>query len=113
MSEKPAADALSLTVDAQGRIFISVRVVPRAPQTRLAGIRNGALVVRLAAPPVDGAANETLVEFLSSVLDCPRRNITLTSGNKSRDKRVRIEGMSHEVVGARLLTRNERQYRHT
>jgi uncharacterized protein (TIGR00251 family) len=103
MTEKQAADALALTVDSQGRVFVNVRVVPRAPQTRLDGIRNGALVVRLAAPPVDGAANDTLVQFLSSLLDCPRRHVQLASGTKSRDKRIRIEGMSRDVVSARLL----------
>ena len=65
-------------------------------------MRAGAVLVRLAAPPVDGAANEALLAFLADVLDLPRRNITIVSGDKSRNKRVRILGLDQESVIARL-----------
>jgi uncharacterized protein (TIGR00251 family) len=66
-------------------------------------MRAGAFLIRLAAPPVDGAANEALLAFLAEVLDAPRRSIAIISGEKSRAKRIRIEGLAVEVVTARLL----------
>jgi uncharacterized protein len=82
---------------------IDIRVIPRAPRTRVDGTRGGAILIRLAAPPVDGAANEALIAFLSDALSLPRRNLQLVSGEKSRDKRVRIEGLDEAVVRTRLL----------
>ena len=82
---------------------LGVRVIPRAPRTRVDGERGGSILIRLAAPPVDGAANEALVAFLSEALGVPRRQITIVSGEKSRDKRLRIAGMERESALARLL----------
>jgi len=65
-------------------------------------MRGDAVLIRLAAPPVDGAANEALIEFLSETFQRPRRDISIVSGQKSRDKRVSIEGMSDGDVAARL-----------
>jgi uncharacterized protein len=92
MNEKRRADAI-----------VDVRVIPRSARTRVDGVRGGAVLVRLAAPPVEGAANEALIEFLSDALDCPRRSIQIVSGEKSRDKRVAIAGIDRESVLARLL----------
>jgi len=66
-------------------------------------MRGAAVLIRLAAPPVEGAANEALVAFLSEALGVPRRQITIVSGEKSRDKRLRIAGIEREVALARLL----------
>lgn len=66
-------------------------------------MRGAAVLIRLAAPPVDGAANEALIAFLSEALGVPRRQITLVSGEKSRDKRLRIAGIEREAALARLL----------
>ena len=52
----------------------------------------GGGVVRLAAAPVDGAANGALVDFLADLLDCPKRAVAIVSGERSRDKRVRVSG---------------------
>jgi uncharacterized protein (TIGR00251 family) len=82
---------------------LDIRVVPRAPRTRVDGTRGGALLIRLAAPPVDGAANDALIAFLSDALALPRRNISIVSGEKSRDKRVRIEGIDEPAARAGLL----------
>ena len=81
---------------------IAVRVVPRAGRTAVTGIREGVLVVRLAAAPVDGAANEALVAFLSSVFDRPKRDVSIVSGHRSRDKRVEIAGLTAQEVEAKL-----------
>ncbi len=66
-------------------------------------MRGGALRIRLAAPPVDGAANDALVAFLSEALEVPRRNIQIISGETSRDKRVRLAGLDEKTALARLL----------
>ena len=60
-------------------------------------------MIRLAAPPVEGAANEALVAFLSEALGLPRRSVTIISGDTSRDKRVRIEGLDEATARERLL----------
>ena len=82
---------------------LAVRVIPRAPRSRVDGERGGAILIRLAAPPVDGAANDALVAFLAETLGLPRRNVTLVSGEKSRDKRVQIVGLDESAIRARLL----------
>ncbi|MDP1571977.1 MAG: DUF167 domain-containing protein, partial [Vicinamibacterales bacterium] len=88
--------------DTPAGAVIDLRVVPRAGRTALAGLRDGALLVRLAAPPVDGAANDALIAFLASLLDRPKRDIVLVSGGHSRAKRVRVAGLSAAAVRARL-----------
>jgi uncharacterized protein (TIGR00251 family) len=92
-----------VSTSAKPRADITVRVIPRAPRTRVDGTRAGALLIRLAAPPVDGAANAALIAFLADALALPRRNISILSGEKSRDKRVRIEGIDEPAARARLL----------
>jgi len=82
---------------------LDVRVIPRAPRTGVDGTRGGALLIRLAAPPVDGAANDALIAFLAAALALPHRNISIVSGQKSRDKRVRIEGIDEPAARIRLL----------
>jgi uncharacterized protein len=83
--------------------ILSVRVIPRAPRTRVDGERGGAILIRLAAPPVDGAANDALAAFLSDTLRVPRRDVTIVAGEKSRDKRVQIVGLDETAIRARLL----------
>ena len=75
-------------------IRLSVHVQPRASRTEIAGIHGEALKVRLAAPPVDGAANEALVDFLSERFAVPRRAITILSGAQSRAKVVEVAGIT-------------------
>lgn len=82
---------------------LDVRVIPRAPRTRVDGERGGAILIRVAAPPVSGAANAALVEFLAEALAIPRRSISIVSGETARDKRVRLEGLDAAEARARLL----------
>ena len=79
-----------------------VRVIPRAKKTERAGVRDDAVVVRLAAPPVDGAANDALIEFLASALGVRRSAVEIRSGEKSRRKRVAIAGVTVATVRAIL-----------
>ena len=76
--------------------LIDIRVVPRAGRSGIAGLREGALLVRLAAAPVDGAANAELIAVLAKALDVPKRSIEIVSGERSRSKRVRISGFSRD-----------------
>ena len=93
---------IPLTDTAAGVSF-RVRVVPRAGRTGVAGVRGDALLVRLAAAPVEGAANEALVAALAGILAVPRRDVAITSGERSRDKVVRIAGVDIARVSATLL----------
>ena len=93
---------MALFTDIPGGTACHVRVTPRAGRTAIAGTRDGTLLVRLAAAPVDGAANDALVELLARALDRPRRDIALVSGERSRTKRIRIDGMSAAAAERRL-----------
>lgn len=88
----PAKDGASL----------SVHVVPRASRDELAGIQGGALRIRLTAPPVEGAANRSLVELVAEILDVRKRNVEIVSGHGSRRKVVVVRGLSPQEVAARL-----------
>lgn len=83
-------------------VTLDVRVIPRARRTELAGTRQNALLVRLAAPPVDGAANEALVRFLADALGVSTRAIRIASGEKGREKRIVITGLRTADVRSRL-----------
>ena len=78
--------------------------MPRAGKSAIAGWRDGSLLIRLAAAPVDGAANQALIELLARVLHLPKRDITIISGERSRNKRVRIAGMDAAAAMAKLST---------
>lgn len=86
----------------RAKVTIDVRVIPRARRSEIAGTRDNALLVRLNAPPVDGAANQALIDLLAERLDVPRRAITILSGDTSRSKRVAIAGLTDAEVAARL-----------
>ena len=81
-------------------ITLDVRVIPRARKTECAGFRDDVLVIRVAAPPVEGAANDALIAFLSSALHVPRRAVHILSGDRGRRKRIALEGVTLEQVRA-------------
>jgi len=83
-------------------VAFDVRVIPRARRSEIGGERDGALVVRVAAPPVEGAANDALIELFSSLLRVPRRAITIVSGERGRRKRVAISGVAIDAIHALL-----------
>ena len=86
---------LELQEDDSGTV-IAVFAKPRASKTRVLGVENGMLAVALAAPPVDGAANEELVCALAEHFSIPKRRVTLIAGDASRKKRVRLQGLTGE-----------------
>jgi uncharacterized protein len=81
---------------------LKVRVVPRAGRTAIAGRRGDALLVRLAAAPVDGDANDALVAFIADVLDCPRRDVEIATGQRRRDKLLRIASLTEADLARRV-----------
>ncbi len=81
---------------------LGIRVQPRASLNQIVGWREGALAVRLTAPPVEGAANKALVEFFAGALGLRRADVTLISGEKSREKRLRIAGLTAEELAAKI-----------
>jgi hypothetical protein len=83
-------------------VEIEVRVIPRAGNSGVAGTRDGRLLIRLAAAPVDGGANEALVTLLATYLDCPKRSIRIVAGDRSRTKRVAIDGLGESDLRLRL-----------
>jgi uncharacterized protein len=83
-------------------VEVDVRVIPRARKTACTGVRNDALVVRLAAPPVEGAANAALIAFFSDAVHVPRRAVTILSGERGRHKRIAIAGVTADALQALL-----------
>ena len=83
-------------------VVIAVRVIPRAGRSGVTGTREGALLVRLNAPPVEGAANDELIEVMADLLGVPKRAVTIVAGERSRTKRVRVAGVRADYVASRL-----------
>jgi uncharacterized protein (TIGR00251 family) len=83
-------------------VVITVRVIPRAGKSGVAGTRGDALLVRLRAAPVEGAANEELISVIAEQLGVPKRNVEIISGGRSRNKRVRVAGADVENVSRML-----------
>jgi len=85
-------------------VRFEVHVQPRASRTELAGLHGGLLKVRVAAPPVDAAANRALIEFLADRLGVPKRSVRIVAGETSRKKILEVDGVTPEQV-ARLRER--------
>ncbi len=82
----------------EGGVRVSVHVQPRAARTELAGVHGTALKIRLAAPPVDGAANDALAAFLAERFGVPRRAVRIVAGHASRAKIVELDGVPADAV---------------
>jgi len=83
-------------------VRVAVVVTPRASRTALAGVVDGRLKLRVAAPPVGGAANEELVRFLAKALGVPRAAVAVTAGAAGRRKTVQVQGIAAAEVARRL-----------
>jgi len=77
-------------------IIFTVKVVPRASKSEIVGEHDGALKLRIAAPPVDGAANAELIKLLSKMFDVPKSSVEILSGQTSKVKQVKIAGVKSE-----------------
>ena len=83
-------------------VSVTVRVKPRASKTAIVGVRDDVLLVKLAAAPVDGAANDALIALLADTFDLPKRQVEIASGDKSRIKHVTLVGASARGLDQRL-----------
>ena len=95
---------MPVSADGEGGSRLRVRVTPRAKRTALAGIVDvdgkPALAIRLAAPPVDGAANQALVRFIAGALAIPKSAVRIAAGETSRLKTIALAGIPPEHVAA-------------
>jgi uncharacterized protein (TIGR00251 family) len=83
-------------------VRLKVRVQPRAARTEILGEHGGALKVRVAAPPVDGAANEALARLLAERLEVPKSAVRVVAGTGARSKVVLVEGITPAAAAVRL-----------
>ena len=86
-------DGVTVRPSATGVRF-EVRVQPRASRTVVLGARDGRLVVRVTAPPVDAAANEAVIELLARELRVPKRAVRIVSGDRGRNKVIEVAGIT-------------------
>jgi len=77
-----------------GALCFAVRIIPRASISEIAGEQEGALRIRIAAPPVEGAANRELIRLLAKKFKVPQSAVEIVSGAKSKNKIVRLKGAS-------------------
>jgi uncharacterized protein (TIGR00251 family) len=89
--------------DGAGGAVLEVLAQPRASRSRVVGEHDGRLKIQLAAPPVDGEANEALLAFLAGALSVRRADVALLAGETGRRKRVRVAGIAAEAAAATLL----------
>ena len=82
---------------------LQVHVVPNAKANQIAGEHGDAIKIKLCAPALEGKANAALISFLSKQLKIPARQVVLFRGQKSRDKVIRVEGLSENELRQRLL----------
>ena len=88
--------------DTKAGAVLSVHIQPRSSATECVGIHGDAIKIRVAAPPVDGAANDELIRFLACQLSIPSTSVRIHSGRGGRHKRVLIKGATVQLVMARL-----------
>jgi uncharacterized protein (TIGR00251 family) len=89
--------------DSKDGVILSVHVQPKAHRTECAGLYGDAVKIRIAAPPIDGAANDELIRFLADRCAIPRAGISIQAGTTGRHKRVSVKGVTAEWVLARLM----------
>ena len=83
-------------------VVLTLHVQPGAKRSDIAGLHGEALKIRLAAPPVDGKANEALIAFIAERLGIPKSRVELVAGPASRAKRVRVSGLTIESAREKL-----------
>ena len=93
---------MPFVTDTTDGAVLLLRVIPRANKTAVQGLHGDALKVRLNAPPVEGAANTALVQFLAKQLKLPRSRVQLLAGETSRNKRVLLIGCNAAAIRLQL-----------
>ncbi|UXR64980.1 DUF167 family protein [Bdellovibrio bacteriovorus] len=82
----------------KGGVRLHLFIQPKASKNEVVGPHNGELKVKITAPPIDGRANEGLIEFMSDLFDIPKRDVVLVKGDTGRHKVVELCGLSEETV---------------
>ena len=88
--------------DISGGATFAVKVQPRARKNAITGTVGDALKLSLTAPPVEGRANQAVIEFFADLFEIPRSSVTIACGATSRNKRIYISGVNSENVRRRL-----------
>jgi uncharacterized protein (TIGR00251 family) len=83
-------------------VTFAVKVHPRAKKNAITGEGGDALKISLTTPPVEGRANEACIEFFAKLLKVPRSSVTITSGQTSRNKVIRVAGLTAQLLRERL-----------
>lgn len=84
-------------------LTISIRVIPRASRSEIVGMVDGTLKVRIAAPPVDGAANSEIIKLFSKTFGIAKSDIAIISGETSRNKRIKFANLSQSKFDEKIL----------
>jgi len=93
---------MTLFKESNGAVTFSVKVIPRASKNQIAGVEGDAIKIRLRAPPVDGKANDALIEFLADALNVRRAQVEIITGQTSRHKVVRVRGITATQIEEKL-----------
>lgn len=93
---------MSAITESNGIVTLTIKVVPRASKNQIVGIEGDALKIRLNAPPVEGRANDALIQFLAEMLGVARTQIEIIAGHAARRKIVRVRGISASAVQDRI-----------
>lgn len=91
----------------EGPSGVFLRVVPNARKTEVVGVHGGAIKLKVSSPALEGKANAAVLEFVAATAGVPGRAAVLLAGEKSRDKVVRVEGMTAHELKRRLLAASE------
>lgn len=83
-------------------VCLEVQVQPRSSRNQVVGEQDGRLKIKLTAPPVEGEANQALINYLARLLDIPKKNIKLLKGESSRHKLIEISGLNAEELLEKL-----------
>jgi uncharacterized protein (TIGR00251 family) len=89
--------------ESRGTVTFAVKVHPRARKNSITGELGGAPKLSLTSPPIDGRANQACIEFFAKLLKVPRSSVTIASGQNSRNKVVRVAGLTADEVRQRIV----------
>ncbi len=77
---------------------LEIRLLPRSSRCEIAGLQDGALKIKITAPPVEGKANEECIRFISGILKIRKSALTIIAGEKSKNKTILVTGMTAQVI---------------
>ncbi|MCL6561065.1 MAG: DUF167 domain-containing protein [Firmicutes bacterium] len=96
-------DLGALLREDEGGVVFRVRVAPRASANSISSLAGGVIRIRINAPPAEGRANQALLKYLGEIFGVPLRRLSILRGQSSREKTVRVEGLSAADVAERFL----------